>query len=166
VSIFNNTLPTIATLNIGVLASVNIPGSLAQAATLAAAFSKAGANVVVVGEILSQGINQTYSAADATGFDGIIVTAGTEALFTNIGGSSTLFPANRPLQILVDGYRWGKPVGVLGSAFASLIAANIRVTPGVFTSLSQTSAGVSDFVNAFEGGLKTFKFIDRFPIDS
>jgi catalase len=165
VSIFNKTLPTIATLNVGVLASVKSSGSLNQAASLAKSFSGAGVNVIVVGETLSAGVNQTYSAADATGFDGIIVAAGAESLFTN-GTTSTFFPANRPLQILIDGYRWGKPVGALGSAVPVIKVAGITTTPGVFTSTNTTAGDVSSFVTAFEGGLKTFKFIDRFPVDS
>jgi catalase len=52
VTIFGNPLLIIATLNISVLALVNTPGSLTQAAALASAFSTAGVNVVVVGEIL------------------------------------------------------------------------------------------------------------------
>jgi catalase len=154
VTIFGNPLLTIATLNVGVLASVNAPGSLTQAAALATAFS-----------ILQAGINQTYSAADATGFDGIIVATGAETLFTN-GTSSTFFPANRPLQILTDGYRWGKPVGALGSATKAIQIAGINTTPGVFQSNGTGSGDVSSFVTAFEGGLKIFKFIDRFPIDA
>ena len=117
VSIFNKTLPTIAALNIGNLASVKSSASLNQAASLAKSFSTAGVNVFIVGETLSAGISQTYSAADATGFDGIIVTAGAESLFTS-GTTLTFFPANRPLQILIDGYRWGKPVGAPGIAVA------------------------------------------------
>jgi catalase len=165
VTIFGNPLLTIATLNVGVLASVNAPGSLTQAAALASAFSTAGVNVVVVGEILQAGINQTYSAADATGFDGIIVATGAETLFTN-GTSSTFFPANRPLQILTDGYRWGKPVGALGSASKAIQIAGITTTPGVFQSNGTVSSDVTNFVTAFEGGLQIFKFIDRFPIDA
>jgi catalase len=64
VTIFGNPLLAIAILNVGVLASVDAPGSLTQAAALANAFSTAGVNVVVVGETLQAGINQTYSAAD------------------------------------------------------------------------------------------------------
>lgn len=160
ITIFGNPLPTIATLNVGVLTSIKSPNSLAQAAALASSFKSAGVNVIVVGEILQSGINQTYSAADATGFDGIIVASGAESLFTN-GSSSTFFPANRPLQILTDGYRWGKPVGALGSASSVLKLAGATTTAGVFTGNDTGS-----FVTSFEGGLKTFKFIDRFPLDS
>jgi catalase len=119
-------------------------------------------NVIVVGEVLKSGVNQTYSAADATAFDGIIVASGAESLFTN-GSSSTFFPANRPLQILVDGYRWGKPVAGVSSV---LKLAGVTTTPGVYASNGTVSGDVSSFVKSFEDGLATFKFVDRFPIDS
>ncbi len=159
VTIFGKPLPSIATLTVGVLASVNSNSSLSQARQLSQSFASSGVDVVIVGETLQTGINQTYSAADATGFDGIIVTAGAEPLFTN-GSTSTFFPANRPLQILVDGYRWGKPVGALGSASAVFRLAGITTTPGVYA-----NATVAALVSSFEGGLKTFKFVDRFPLD-
>lgn len=161
ITIFNNTLPTIATLNVGVLASVKSAGSLSQAAALAKAFSSSGVNVVVVGETLAAGINQTYSSADATGFDGIIIAQGAEPLFTG-GASSTYFPANRPLQILTDGYRWGKPIGTLGSSSSVLKLAGVTTESGIFKS---PAGDLSTFVKNFEGGLKVFKFIDRFPVD-
>lgn len=159
VTIFGNPLPTIATLNVAVLASVNSAGSLTQAASLATGFAISGVNVAVIGERLAKGINQTYSAADASVFDGIIVATGAETLFTN-RSTSTLFPASRPLQILTDAYRWGKPVGALGSATAAIKAAAISTTAGVFT-----GSDVTQFISDFESGLKTFKFIDRFALD-
>lgn len=158
ISIFNYSLPTIAGLNVGVLTSVKSSASLSQAAALKSAFSSAGVNVFVVGETLAAGINQTYSAADATGFDGIVVTTGAESLFTN-GTTSTFFPPDRPLQILTDGYRWGKPVGTLGNS-SVLKLAGVTTSAGVFT-----VEDVESFVKAYEAGLKVFKFIDRFPID-
>jgi len=159
ISIFGHDLPTIATLNVAVLASVKSSGSMSQAAALTAAFKPAGVNVAVVGEILQSGIGTTYSATDASTFDGIIVCSGAEGVFIN-GTSSTYFPSNRPLQILVDGYRWGKPVGALGGASAALSKADIGSTPGVYG-----GNDVGAFVTAFKAGLKTFKFTDRFPID-
>jgi catalase len=164
VSIFNHPLPTIATLNVGILASTSSAGSMAQAEALAGAFAQAGTNPIVVGETLASGVNQTYSAADATGFDGIIVTSGAEPLFTNANSSSSFFPAGRPLQILLDGYRWGKPVGALGSASPTVFnTAGIGATPGVFL---ENSTEIAGFVAAFEGGLSQFRFVDRFPVGS
>ncbi|KAH0846206.1 Catalase B [Fonsecaea pedrosoi] len=167
VSIFNYSLPTIAALNVGILASVSVPGSMAQATALAQAFSQAGAFPFIVGETLTGAVNQTYSASDASGFDGVIVTTGTDALFTTNSSTSALYPAARPLQILLDAYRWGKPVGALGEVTASTVlgpaVANIPAGPGVYT---LNSTGTRPFVTAFEGGLKTFRFVDRFPLDS
>ena len=57
-----------------------------------------------------------------------IVATGAETLFTN-GSSSTFFPANRQLQILLDGYRWGKLVGALGSAVSVIKIAGITTYP-------------------------------------
>jgi catalase len=163
VSIFNHSLPTIATLNVGLLATTSSAGSMSQAAALASAFAQAGTNPIVVAEALTSGVNQTYSAADATGFDGIIVTSGAEVLFTN-ASSSSFFPAGRPLQILLDGYHWGKPVGALGSASPTVFNdAGIGARPGVFFG---NSADLTGFVTAFEGGLSQFRFIDRFPVGS
>jgi catalase len=73
---------------------------------------------------------------------------------------STFFPANRPLQILVDGYRWGKPVAASQSV---LQLASVTTTPGVFN--MEGIATAAGLVSEFEGALKTFKFADRFPLD-
>jgi catalase len=163
VSVFRHPLPTIATLNVGLLASTSSAASMSQAAALASAFAQVGANPIVVGETLTRGVDQTYSAADATGFDGIIVTSGAEALFAN-RSSSSFFPVDRPMQILLDGYHWGKPVGALGSASPTVFhAAGIGATPGVFF---ENSTDLTGFVTAFEDGLSQFRFVDRFPVDS
>lgn len=66
ISIFNNSLPTIATLKVGVLASTQSAASLAQAKELSTAFAGMGVGITVIGETLASGVNQTYSAADAT----------------------------------------------------------------------------------------------------
>ncbi|KAK3322147.1 catalase-like domain-containing protein [Apodospora peruviana] len=162
ISIFNNTLPTIATLQVGVLADAKSDGSLKQAAELKQRLDKDGVVVTIVAQSLGDDVDQTYSSADATAFDGIVVAAGAEGLFHGNGTTSPLFPAGRPGQILLDGYRWGKPVGALGSAKAALEDAGVPAgTPGVFT-----RDDVNVFADDLEGGLKVFKFTDRFPLDS
>lgn len=163
ISIFNYSLPSISTLTVGILASTTSPSSLSQAATLKAAFSAVGAVPTVIGEFLTTGIDLTYSEADASGFDGIVVSSGAEVLFGK-NATSSLFPLSRPSQILIDGYRWGKPVGSLGSASAAFKSTGIKTSsqPGVYV---EKGNDVNDFVNLFEGGLKTFKFVDRFPLD-
>ncbi|KAI9644802.1 catalase A [Ciborinia camelliae] len=160
VTIFGNELPTIATLNVGVLVSIKNNATLTQAANLATAFSSSGVNVRVVGEILTSGVDTTYSAADATLFDGIIVVHGAETLFTN-GSKSTYFPADRPRQILLDAYNWGKPVGTLGEAKRALTVAPISPGAGVYSNITDVDA----FVKEFEAGLKTFRFVERFALD-
>lgn len=148
ISIFNNTLPSIATLRVGILASTK---SLEQAVSLKERLSQDKVLVTVVGESLTQGVDQTYSSADATGFDGIIVAAGAENLF-DPKNTSPLYPTGRPGQILLDGYRWGKPVGSLGTASAALGSAGVPSTAGVYS-----EEDVEKFVQSFEKGLATFK---------
>lgn len=163
ISIFNYSLPSISTLTVGILASDTSPSSLSQAAALKAAFRAVGTVPTVIGEILTTGIDLTYSEADASGFDGIVVSSGAEVLFEK-NPKSSLFPLGRPSQILIDGYRWGKPVGSLGSASAAFKSTGINTSnqPGVYVVKGND---VNAFVKLFEGGLKTFKFVDRFPLD-
>ncbi|KAK0646452.1 catalase-like domain-containing protein [Cercophora newfieldiana] len=156
ISIFNNTLPTIATLRVGVLASAK---TLEQAKELKERLEKEKLMVTVVGEFLAEGVDQTYSSADATGFDGIVVVPGAEGLFDK-DSSSPLFPTGRPGQVLLDGYRWGKPVGGIGAAAVALEKAGVPETEGVFK-----AEDVESFVEGFEQGLARFKFTDRFPLD-
>lgn len=78
--------------------------------------------------------------------------------------TSSRFPLSRPSQILIDGYQWGKPVGSLGSASTAFESTGIKTSnqPGVYV---ERGNDVNGFVNLFEDGLKTFKFVDRFPLD-
>ena len=158
-SIFGNKLPSIATLQVGVLASTKAEGSLSQAKALKEAFAKAKVTVTTVAETLAEGVDQTYSAAEAVSFDGIIVTDGAETLF-NTSIKSTLFPPRKPIQIVADGYNWGKPVGFLGGATDAMVAADVAKGPGVYASKSTKS-----IVEDFKKGLAVFKFTDRFALD-
>ncbi|KAJ9604028.1 catalase A [Cladophialophora chaetospira] len=163
VSIFNYSLPTITALNVGILATTSVPSSLSQAFSLAGLLGQSGVYVSIVAETLSSGVNVTYSAADASSFDGIIVTTGTGALFAS-NASSPLFPAGRPGQILTDAYRWGKPVGDLSGAQGTAFAIEgIANGPGVYTASNGT--GINAFVSSFEDGLRTFRFVERFALD-
>lgn len=158
-SIFGNKLPTIATLNVGILASTKTEGSLDQAAALKEAFAAEKVNVAIVAETLMEGVDQVYAASEAIAFDGIIVANGAESLF-NASAKSPLFPPRRPMQIVADGYNWGKPVGFLGGASAVKDAADVLDGPGVYT-----AEGVDGIMEDFKDGLATFKFTDRFAID-
>jgi catalase len=159
-SIFNSTLPTVVTLRVGILASTVTNSSLTQAAHLKKRLAQDGVVATVVGELLAPGVDQTYSAADATAFDAVVVAAGAEKLF-NAQTVSALYPAGRPGQILLDGYRWGKPIGTLGSASKALGSVGISQTPGVYA-----QDDVDGLVPQLEQGLASFKFVDRFPLDA
>lgn len=159
ISIFGEELPTIATLRVGVLTSTSASNSLSQAKSLKDAFQSSNVTVIVVGETRADGIDQTYSAAEAVGFDGIIVADGTEALFDK-KKKSTLYPPGRPTQIVVDGYNWGKPVGFLGDAKGVVAAAGVSEGEGVFV-----KGDAADIVDEFKKGLAKFKFTDRFAQD-
>lgn len=161
-NIFGVPLPTIATLTVGILASTANPASVQQAAALQERLAQSGVVASVVGESLAQGISATYSQSDASGFDGIVVAEGAEGLFQPFL-QNALFPLGRPGQILVDGYRWGKPVGAVGSGSAALGMAGIPTTPGVVTT---GAADVEGLAAQMEDGLRTFRFLDRFPLDA
>ena len=158
ISTFSEPLPNIKTLNIGILASTASPESLKQAAKLAAAFKAKGAVPKVIAESLQEGVDTVYTAADAVLFDGVIVVDGTRNLFLK---GSSLFPAGRPGQIVRDAYNYGKPVAAVGAGSAGFQSAGVSNGKGVYTARSADDS----FVNQFEGGLKQFKFLERFPID-
>ncbi|KAI9929570.1 hypothetical protein ASPWEDRAFT_41216 [Aspergillus wentii DTO 134E9] len=157
-------------LKIGYLASVDNKTSINDATSLRNSLSKEGVDVVVVAERLADGVDQTYSGSDAIQFDAVIVASGAEGLFSystftspaNSTAASTLFPAGRPQQILVDGFRFGKPIGALGGAASVLTRAGISSSrTGVYVA---KSVGES-FINGVKEGLQTFKFLDRFALD-
>jgi catalase len=162
VSIFNNTLLKIDGLKIGILAStsVDVTSPIAQATTLKDALASLNVSGVIVAETLANGAaDQTYSATDASQFDGVIIAEGTGSLFTR--GVSPLFPEGRPAQILTDAYRWGKPVGALGNdSNATFMEARVMSGPGVYP-----SGDIEGMLQRFSEGLRTFKFLNRFPMD-
>ncbi|TLD15434.1 uncharacterized protein PgNI_00847 [Pyricularia grisea] len=162
-SIFGNKLPTIKTLRVAVLASTANGASLAQAADLKARFMEDGVIVSVLGEIQAEGVDITYSQSDATVFDGIIVAGGAEGLVAKDAPPSALFPIGRPQQLVVDSFRWGKPIGL---AAASDDSANILSSLGATGAGVFSGDGLDVLVNDFKEGLSTYKFIERFPTDS
>ncbi|KAL2693918.1 catalase [[Neocosmospora] mangrovei] len=158
ISIFGTKLPSIATLTVGVLASTDSDNSIKQAKVLKDALAKDKVTVTIVGEILSDDVEMTYTAAEAVGFDAIVVANGAESLFN--GKKSTLFPPGRPTQIIVDGYNWGKPVGFIGSAREAAKVAGVSKGNGVYL-----TSDVNTIVENLKDGLATFRFTDRFPLD-
>ncbi|KAF2205032.1 catalase [Delitschia confertaspora ATCC 74209] len=165
-SVFENKLQKLDGLKVGYLTTLAKSGNDTALAHLKSSLSSANVDVVVVAESLASGIDQTYSAAAATNFDAIVVAEGAASVFSpsmdkSASHLSTLYPAGRPLQILTDGYRWGKPVAVIGSANTTLNAAGIPAqTEGVYAVQSSADLG-----SQLKEGLKTFKFLDRFPLD-
>lgn len=160
-------------LKVGVLASVSNESSIAQGAELQSQLKEVGVDVFVVGERLADGVNQTYSATDAVNFDAVIVADGAEGLFASssftalptaeASGTTSLYPAGRPLEILVDAFRFGKPVGTLGQGVLALDDAQISSDrDGVYLA----DAVDEDFGNHIKEGLVTYKFLDRFALDA
>lgn len=159
ISIFGEKLPSIATLTVGVLASIKSDESIRQAKALKEALAQDNVTVTIVGEVLKDDIDAVYSAAEAISFDGIVVAAGAESLF-DAKRKSTLFPPGRPTQIVVDGYNWGKPIGFIGKAKSAVKAAGVSKSDGVYL-----AGDVGTLVKHLKDGLATFRFTDRFPLD-
>ncbi|KFA68827.1 hypothetical protein S40285_01137 [Stachybotrys chlorohalonatus IBT 40285] len=159
ISIFGQRLPTIATLQVGVLVSARSNQSLADAVSVQRGLAAANVTAVIIGETLTGPVGVTYSAAQATAFDGIIVTEGARALIDSRRRSS-LYPTGRPGQIVTDSYNWGKPVAFLGGNDDDLAAVGASSGPGVYVADS-----FGDVLEDFQEGLAIFKFTDRFPLD-
>ena len=175
VSVFNGTLARLDGLKVGVLTSSggasatnttsmmssNSSSDAALIATLRSGLAQSNVDVITVGEFLADGINQTYSAADASGFDAVVVAPGAAPLLA-ANYTSTLFPAGRPAQILTSGYRWGKPIGLVGVGMG--MGSMVMQGPGVYE--YQSGGDVGGLVGDLVDGLKTFKFTDRFEVDA
>ncbi|PUU81439.1 catalase-like domain-containing protein [Tuber borchii] len=163
VATFGNPLPSIKTLNIGILTTTTSSASLAQAATLAAAFKGKGAVPKIVAEYITSGVDMTYSASDAVIFDGVIVVDGTSSLFSMTSASS-MYPPQRPASIVRDAYLYGKPIAAVGTGKAAFDVSSIACAQdGVYCI---DNGGLGGLPNTFEGGLKTFKFLGRYAVDS
>ncbi|CAG8933995.1 unnamed protein product [Penicillium salamii] len=165
---FGQKLKTLEGLKVGLLASVSNKSSIAEGAKLQSALKSAGVDVVVVAERLADNVNQTYSGSDAVQFDAIVVANGAEGLFSGKSftgkpgkGAASLFPAGRPLDILLDAFRFGKPVAAVGNGKVALRNGQISSErEGVYVADS-----VESLVKGVKEGLSTFKFLDRFALD-
>lgn len=175
VGTFGGKLKRLEGLKVGYLATVNNMAAINdEASTIRSALSQSGVDLVVVAERLTNGVNQTYAGSDAIQFDAVVVASGAEKLFSFAsltGGSAnatsaaltTLYPAGRPLEILIDGFRFGKPVAALGSASGAFRGAGISSSrEGVYVAKDASD----DFVKSIKDGLRTFKFLDRFAVDN
>ncbi|KAF5355544.1 hypothetical protein D9758_006289 [Tetrapyrgos nigripes] len=134
-SVFNVTLPTIAGLHIGILATTNSSGSLAQAHSIAQSLSGSGVQSTVIAETVQDGVDASYIAPHSSTFDGIIVTDGTGNLFNYDGSSATLYPPERPIRIVRSAFDFGKPVAVIGGTHA-LLSLDISVSSSLSRMLS------------------------------
>ncbi|KAH6687302.1 catalase-3 [Plectosphaerella plurivora] len=113
-STMNKWLKSIAGLKVGILTSTTSHNSLGQAEHLADILEAEGVVAIIVGETLADGVEMTYARAHAADFDGILVTNAADQAF--VRPRTTLYPKDRPSTIIQDAYRWGKPIGLIGSA--------------------------------------------------
>jgi catalase len=180
ISVSREKLLKIDGLKVGYLTTTS--ASSGTAAALKSALGDMKVKFAVVAERLGEGIDQTYSATFAGQFDAIIVDGQADALFAPAGSlahsnatapaygknatrsSTTLYPAGRPLQILQDGYHWGKAVAFMGSSLGALSAAGIEAgTPGVYQ--IKNGSDVKSIADEIAEGLRVFRFLDRYPLD-
>ncbi|KAK6822637.1 hypothetical protein PG989_001529 [Apiospora arundinis] len=164
ISITNSTLPTVATLKVGILTTVK---EMKSAAALKERLAKDGLVPAIVAEYLADGVDKTYSAADATDFDSVVVAAeADQAGLFGMAKASTLYPVGRPLQIANMAFLFGKPVGYFsgnGTMSAALSGAGFKQDePGMYVA----SSDMEKFVEDIKKGLATFKFTNRFPMDN
>ncbi|KAE8397700.1 catalase-like domain-containing protein [Aspergillus pseudonomiae] len=153
---FGHKLQRLDGLKVAVLASIDVPDSLSVGSGLTSQRAAENVDIITVAERFVKGVNQTYSTSDAIQFDAVVVAPGVERLFAPNSFTSllamsaaTLFPAGRPLQILVDSFRFGKPVDALGSGSSAL--RNLDISPsrdGVYMAESVTS----NFVDGIRDG--------------
>ncbi|KAF1981349.1 catalase-domain-containing protein [Aulographum hederae CBS 113979] len=172
VSVFKTGLKKLDGLKVGLLSTVSGLDK-AAADSLRKELAAQGVDLTVVAEILADGVDMTYSSADAIAFDGIIVADKAASLFasrTGAPGNSTmpgmkrqapgamtsLYPPGRPAKILVDAYNFAKPIAGMGGSGTMFRSHSIAAGPGVYGVDGRFTAG------AFLEGLKQFKFFDRF----
>ena len=163
---FGQPLSRVDGLKIGILTTVNTPESIALAAgDIKNAFMTQKVTTVVVAETMVDGVDQTYSASDATNFDALIVADGAEPLFTLDSFVQTTpapYPAGRPLQILLDSFKFGHAVGSWGTGSGALKTASIAPErTGVFVSPEASPEWTASVLE----GLRTLKFLDRFAVE-
>jgi catalase len=182
VSVFEKDLRRISGLKVGILATTR--GLDTDTINrFKRRLGEQGARVVVVAETLQPGIDQTYATSDATDFDAVVVANGAGTLFqSSLFTTTSEVPAGRPLTILQDAYRFGKPIGFAGDASFSVAGASqIPSGPGVYherENFNGNGNGVSSSVSVskraeeqgggrrlehrIEEGLRKHKFLNRF----
>ncbi|KAM3436875.1 hypothetical protein NHJ13734_004899 [Beauveria thailandica] len=160
-SAYGAALPTIAGLRVGVLVDSESGASVAQGRAVRDGLRGAKLFASTVGERTVEGVDRTLAATDATVFDALVVADGTAALFeAGAAARSTYYPPGRPSQIVTDSFRWGKPVGFLGSGKEAIDRTGIKAGPGVYV-----GSDVESMVKNVKEGLATYKFLDRIALD-
>ncbi|KAH7354285.1 catalase-3, partial [Plectosphaerella cucumerina] len=161
-STMNRWLKSIAGLKVGILTSTDSDDSFSQAKHIAEILEAEGVVAIIVGERLVSGVGMIYAQANAADFDGILVTDGAGEVFSS--QQTPLYPALRPSLIVHDAYRWGKPIGLIGSArkHAPYAETDLLAEYGVYPA-EEVDDG---FLEDFKRGLSIFKFHRRFAVDS
>lgn len=157
-SIFKEPLPTAKGMKVAILASSQNEKSVSQALQIKEALKAKGINANVIGEVLAENIDGAYVSTHAAVFDGVVVTDAAKKLLQT--PSSTFYPPNRPFNLVSDAYHFGKPIAMLGNNGSALKAIAKAGEPGVYA-----NADAQQLANQMEEGLKTFKFLNRFPVD-
>lgn len=161
ISIFRDPLPTAKGLKIGILASTLRNDSITTAVEIKKAFAAKGISATVLGETYAPNIDGVYVSNAAVLYDGIVLVDSAKQLLST--PLSTYYPPMRPFKIISEAYSFGKPVGTTSSDTGLLVSKRIAMKksdPGVYA-----SNDVNQLVNSMEEGLKTFKFLNRFPLD-
>ncbi|KAI1437664.1 catalase [Xylaria sp. CBS 124048] len=179
ISILNETLPTIVALKVGVLASLLLATNnsntsttttaMSQAAQMKQRLTESGLTVTVVAERLAPGVDKTYSTADATDFDAVIIaSAADEAGVFSAEPGSSLYPPFRPLQIVTTSFAFGKPMGYFGAS--GVTSPMLRAAGFTAQDPGEDGVFIGDDPDLMAGaicdGLRKFKFTSRFPLDS
>ncbi|KAF2759894.1 catalase-domain-containing protein [Pseudovirgaria hyperparasitica] len=154
VAVFGTPLLRLDGLRVGLLTTA---ADTTDYTSLKSALATHNVDLVVVAEHYGgSSTTQTYAQADATGFDAVIAAA--DPSFFSPITSTPEFPSGRPLSILLDAYRWGKPVADLKGVFKGVA---IPDGEGVIVA----SGADEGFVGKLVDALRTFKFLGRFPVD-
>ena len=164
---FGTPLKKLAGLKVGILSSTQ---GYEEANKIKTALLEADPSIkvsIVAETLIPGGETVTYSAADAIAFDGVIVADSSEKSFTS-ETSSPLFPVGRPLQIVVDAYRYGKPVAAIGRSGSKVLDnAGIKKNErGEKNGVIDAPNGDAKFAESFLEGLKVFRFLERFEVDA
>jgi catalase len=159
-SVFRKTLPTAKGMRVAILASTDSKQSIKQGTALKNALKELGISGLVIAETLVPGVDGLYATENAALYDAaVVVDYAKKLLSTSASAPHRPTPA---FSIVSDAYHFGKPIAVLGNNARALQKSGIakQGEPGVYA-----QSNVQALAMKLEGGLKTFKFLNRFPVD-